>query len=574
MTGARLLATWMLPVAALLGCSDSPAPQPPPADVRPPPPEPGGSWAAAAWHVSGVAPAGWRTETPEEPSILSLRHPDGTIQLRVMEVAASFARPDETMLEALASRKWTKTSSSRFDFLGATALRGDFARLDAGAELVSTQVLWERYEGAPPGTKWIFLAVLMCGRAGHVRLVRDFEEFLTGIEMNARGPEAVVPDIVLADGWRARSSPLERTVSFADFLVPADGDPFVRREIPVSGWLDTRERLREKRTSEADLSGEEALLEALAHYNVALHMLWSQIGAPDAVPEGGRISPKGYLQLFARANAALAYNAASVLKLKAVRANEPWGTFDRLRQNASVLEVLCGYLRTGALDADAMRDLRMAATAGAGDYRELAFALWKELPPAAVQVAAAKTAAGVRALREERWDDAEELGREALAATGGQWAGAHRLIAAAQFLQGRLGNAVGSARNAAVACPGHPAILLEHAEILVAAGRADEAVALLTANSVLLRDSREDGDLLCDYFLAAAHLAAGREEEATAAAKALADGWEARHGKHLEWSFTAFEKNLAADAPGRERILAIHRLLRAEMGIEEFRKAW
>jgi len=257
-----------------------------------------------------------------------------------------------------------------------------------------------------------------------------------------------------------------------------------------------------------------------------------------------------------------------------MRTGQPWGKFEHLRQNATVLEALAGLLRTGSLDDGGRDDLRRAAAAPCGDYRELALALWKELDPDAVALARKKTGESLEACLAGRYEDAEELAREALSATQGQWAHADRAIATAQFLDGRLGNAAGAARNAVLACPGSVPMLLEYAEILVAGGRIDDALAVLDENNGLLRDSLPDNDLLCDWLRAAALLARADKQGASACADNLLANWVIRGRQPVAWDFAAFEKNLKPDAPGRDRILAMDALLQGKSTPEEFRKAW
>lgn len=564
----RLAAVVVAALAAGCGTTDDGKRAAPP---ETPEPAGAGAWESPGYHISGVIPPGW-TRHPSEESLVALSADGGEMALRVLVVDATFLRPDGQVLERVLEGRWTKVSTSRFDFLGASAVRGDF--LSSDGLTASTHVLWEWNEGASPGRKFVFHATIVTSPQEHARLVRGFEEFVGGIRLDLLGPDVRVPELALSGGWTAKSLPRDRALEVAGCRIPAETDPFCDRSVPVAGWMDVRDRLREKRLQGGELTAEEAWRESLAHYNLALHMLWAQVGAPAEKREEARTSPLQYLQSFARMNAALAINAALVVKLRARRDARPWGDAARLQANATVLEALAVFLKTGELDAETRRGLLDAAGAPACDYRDLATAWWKELGAAETAAAVAATARGREALAARRLEDAEERAREALAATGGAWPEAHRLVAAAAFQSGRVANAAGAARSAVAALPRSANLLLEDAEILVAAGRPDEALAVLDGNDGLIRDSLPGHALVLEALRAMAWDRKGDGEGAKAAVEAVLKLWREGGGTPAEWDFGALGRAIGGAEPARGRLAALADLLGGRGTQEGLRAAW
>ncbi|MEK7469515.1 MAG: hypothetical protein AAB074_19245 [Planctomycetota bacterium] len=562
------------PAAALLfsllitGCA---TPDPPPPEPETPPPAPAGPWESPGFHISGAVPEGW-TRHPTEESVVAMSADGGEIALKVTVVDVTFVRPDEDVLVRILEGKWTKVSTSTFDLFGASAARGDFVSVDGAA--ASTHVMWEWNEGATPGRKFVFHAMLVCAKGDHARMLPGFEAFMEKLEPDMLGPDIELPDLALSGGWAARTLPKERALVIAGCRVPAPGDPFVNREIPVAGWTDLRDRLREKRLADEKLTDAEAWQEALAHYNLAVHMIWSEVGAPSERREGARMSAKQYLQLFARMNAAIAINASLVVKLKASRDGRAWKDAVRMKWNATVLEALALYLKDGELDAETRVGLRAAAAAPLCDYRELAYAWWAELEPTGVEKAVRFMADVKKAFGEKRFDDAGESARDALAATGGRWPEAHRAIAAAEFETGRALNAAGAARAAVVALPGSANLLLEQAEILVAANRPDDALAILAANDGLIRDSLRDNALVLEALRAMAWERKGEARGAQAAIEEMLRMWREGGSSAVEWDFGALARALGAGEPAKGRLAAITDLLGGRGTQEDLQSAW
>lgn len=553
----------------LAGCS-APSSGPPP--QPPPPPRAAEPWSSPGFHISGAIPPGWTRREGDEARIVSLARDGGTIDLAVTVVDQTFVRPDEEVLERILEGRWARVRSSTVELRGVAAARGVFER--PAEETVSTHVMWEAHEGATPGRKFVFHAILVAARDRHEDLERDFDAFLGALVPDLQGPALAGETTPLGEGWEARSRPKERALEVAGIAVPSPGDPFARRDVPVAAWLDARERLRAKRAAGTPLADGEMMDEALALYNVALHQIVTQVGAPSDVRPGSKVSPRAYLQLFGRANAALALNTAAVLKLRAQRDGRPWAELERLRQNAAVLEALASRLKDGAPDATAREGMRLAATAPAGDYRDLAFAWWKEIGPDAAASAIAKTRAAREAVAAGERDGAEELAREALAATNGAWSEAHRALAAALFGAGRLQNAAGAARDAVRTCPGHAASILELAEILSAAGRAGEALATLSDHDGALRDSIRDHALMVDLLRATACLANRDDAGARDAVESLLSSYAGSGPGPVAWDFGPAERALAQDAPGRDRILSLHAFAAGRVTSRELRESW
>ncbi len=558
-----------LAACLLAGCASQPPPPPP--EPERPPVAPPGPWESPGYHIRGVVPEGW-TQHPSEEAVVAMSTDAGEIALKVVVVDVTFMRPDEDVLERILEGRWIKVSSSLFDLFGSFAVRGEFLSQDGKS--ASTHVMWEWNEGASPGRKFVFHAMFVAAPENHPRLLKGFEAFMAGLTPDLDGPDMDLPELVLSGGWSAKSLPRERALVLGGCRVPAAGDPFARRDVTVAGWIDIRDRLREKRAAKETLTDDEAWQEALAHYNLALHMLWAEVGAPSEKREGARMSARQYLQAFGRMNAAIAINAALVVKLKASREGRPWGDAARMRANAVVLEALAVYLKSGDLDGETRAGLLDAAAAPACDYRDLAMGWWKELPPEAVAEAVASMAEVKKAFDEERLDDVEEHAREALAATGGEWAEAHRAIAAAAFESGRIQNAAGAARSAVTALPRSSNLLLEDAEILVAANRPDDALTILAANDGLIRDSLRDNGLVLEALRAMAWERKGEEAGARAAVEELLKMWREGGDTPVAWDFGALAKALGDGEPASGRLAALADLLRGRGTQEDVLGAW
>ncbi|MCE9583068.1 MAG: tetratricopeptide repeat protein [Planctomycetes bacterium] len=528
-------------------------------------------WASPGYHIAGTTPAGWARHDSEQ-AIVALSTDGGVIELSVAAVDVTFPRPDEEILEKILEGHWKKISTSRFDLLGASAARGDFTSSDASA--VSTHVIWEWHEGAKPGRKFMFHVSLRCAPGDHARLLPGLEAFLAALRQDRDGPDTVVPDLAFSSNWSAKSLPLERALIIGGCRIPAADDPFVRRDIPISGWLDARDRIRAKRLSGEKLTVEESWEEALAHYNLAIHMLWAQVGAPVERHEGSKMTAQSWLQVFGRMNAAVALNAGLVAKLQAERDGRPWADAARLRWNASVLESLAVYMKTGELDGDARATLHDAAAAPVGDYKDLALAWWKELDSEITAKAVGQMAEVRKLFAEKKFEEAEEAAREVLATTGGQWPDADRAIAAAAFETGRLGNAAGAAHTALAVLPGAPNLILENAEILLAAGRIDEAQALLDDNRGLIRDSLRDNSLVFDTLQALAYHGKGDDAGASASIESLLKEWADSGSLPVGWDFNALRKASGEAEPMRSRLAAVAALLDGRGTPEEVRKSW
>ncbi|NUN50788.1 MAG: hypothetical protein HUU15_18430, partial [Candidatus Brocadiae bacterium] len=386
----------------------------------------------------------------EDPGIISIAREDATIDLRVLILDATAARPDEEILARLAPDGWSRESGSRFEFLGTQAARGDFAGADG---LTSTQILWEAHEGARPGRKFLFHSILVCPAGVAAARRREFDEFLMALEADLDGPATEPVHRALDEGWEIVTRPARRAISLSGFSFPLPTDPFLRRDLPVAAALDAADLSRERHAAGETPGHEEMLDAAMAHYNVALHQLWSQLGAPEERREGQRSSPREALELSTRMHAALALNLTLRAKLGALRADRPWRDLERLKQNATVLEALAEWFRGGVLTGEIRSDLGGAAAAPVGDYRELAFALSRGIDPENAITAARRVLEGHAALTEGRHSDAEEAGRSAIAATGGAWADGWRLAAAALYADGRLDAAAGASRRATTALP-------------------------------------------------------------------------------------------------------------------------
>ncbi|KAF0244146.1 MAG: hypothetical protein FD180_2774 [Planctomycetota bacterium] len=564
----RFPAAALLSALLLAGCA---SPDPPPPEPERPPVAPGGPWASPGFHIAGTIPDGW-TRHPSEEAVVALSSDRGEIALKVTVVDATFVRPDEDVLVRILEDRWKKSSTCTFDLFGASAARGDFISEDGKA--ASTHVMWEWNEGATPGRKFVFHAMLVCARDVHAQMLPGFEAFMEKLEPDLDGPDIEIPELALAGGWAARSLPKERALVFARCRVPAVGDPFVNREIPVAGWLDVCDRLRDKRSAKEKLSNDEEWQEATARYNLAVHMIWSQVGAPADKREGARWSSQQFLRLWARMNAALAASTSVVVKLKAFRDGRPWGDAARMHWNATVLEALAVYLKDGEIDVEARAGLLAAAAAPACDYRDLAYAWWAELEPASVEKAVGFMAEVKKAFTEKRFEDAGESAREALAATGGRWPEAHRAIAAAEFEAGNVLNAAGAARSAVTALPGSANLLLEQAEILVAANRPEDALAVLAANDGLIRDSLRDNAMVLEALRAMAWERKGEQRGAQGAIEELLKMWREGGSTAIAWDFGALSRALGEAEPAKGRLAAIAELLEGRGTQEGVLSAW